>query len=141
MSYDPYIHFQGNCRPAMTRYQQIFGGRLQIMDWAQAPDATDQMRASGLVMHASLNSGGRVLFAGDFPPGMAGDPQAAFSISHTAASIPEARRIFDALAERGTVVMDFAATFWSEGYGMVRDAYGTHWMVAGPERRTEPDGV
>lgn len=135
MSYDPYIHFQGNCRQAMTRYQQIFGGQLQIMDWADAPDAADEMRASGLVMHASLNTAGRVLFAGDFPPGMAGDPQAGFSLSHNAASIDEARRIFDALAEGGEVIMPFGPTFWSDGYGMLRDSYGTHWMVAGPERQ------
>lgn len=135
MSYDPYIHFQGTCRQAMTRYQQIFGGTLQIMDWSDASDATDQMRASGLVLHASLNSGGRVMFAGDYQPGMTGDPQAGFSISHTAASMDAARRIFDALAQGGTVMMAFGPTFWSDGYGMVRDTFGTHWMIAGPERQ------
>lgn len=82
MSFGPYIHVQGNCRTAMTRYQQILGGTLTIMDWADAPDASADMRASGLVMHAALKLGGRAIFTGDFPPGMAGDPQAGFSISH-----------------------------------------------------------
>ena len=31
MSFDPYIHFQGNCRAAMQAYQAIFGGELQMM--------------------------------------------------------------------------------------------------------------
>ena len=26
MSFDPYLHFQGNCRDAMTAYHAIFGG-------------------------------------------------------------------------------------------------------------------
>ncbi len=39
MSFDPYLHFQGNCRAAMTAYQGIFGGTLEVMGYAEAPDA------------------------------------------------------------------------------------------------------
>lgn len=40
-----------------------------------------------------------------------------------------ARRIFDALAEGGRVTMPFEATFWSPGFGMAVDRFGTRWMV------------
>lgn len=135
MSFDPYIHFQGNCRQALTAYQQVFGGTLEIMEYSQAPDATEAMKASGLVMHATLHLNGRMLLASDFPPGHAGDPQAAVTISHIASDDAEARRICVALAEGGTVIMDYQPTFWSDGFGMLRDRFGTHWMVSAPWRQ------
>ena len=137
MSFDPYIHFQGNCRQALTAYQAIFGGRVDIMEYDAAPDATPEMKASGLVMHATLILGERMLFASDFPPGHAGDPQQAVSISHIAPDDTEARRIFAALAEGGAVIMDYQPTFWSDGFGMLKDRFGTHWMVSAPWRQPE----
>jgi PhnB protein len=135
MSFDPYIHFQGNCREAMTAYQAIFGGNLQIMTYGDAADATDEMKVSGLVMHSTLMVGGRMLLASDFPPGFDGDPQAAVTISHIAPSVDEGRRLFGLLAEGGVMMMDFAPTFWSDGFGMVKDRFGTHWMVSAPWRQ------
>ncbi len=135
MSFDPYIHFQGNCRDALTAYQALFGGTLHIMGYDQMPDAPPAMRESSLVMHAVLMVGGRALFASDFPPGMAGDPQQAVTISHTAATVDEAKRIFAALGEGDAPIMEFQPTFWSDGFGMVKDRFGTHWMVSAPWRQ------
>ncbi len=135
MSFDPYIHIQGNCRAAMTAYEAIFGGRLEIATYDQAPDAPEEMKASDLVMHATLHLNGRILLASDFPPGVKGDPQQAVSISHIAASVAEAKRLFAALSEGGEVVMDYQSTFWSDGFGMLKDRFGTHWMVSAPWRQ------
>ena len=135
MSFDPYIHFQGNCREAMTVYAAIFGGKVEIMTYDQAPDATEVMKASGLVMHSTLHLNGRILLASDFPPGHAGDPQAAVTISHIASSVADAKRLFAALAEGGTVMMEVQPTFWSDGFGMLKDRFGTHWMVSAPWRQ------
>ena len=43
--------------------------------------------------------------------------------------IGRSKRVFDALAAGGQVTMPFAATFWSPGFGMVTDRFGTPWMV------------
>jgi PhnB protein len=137
MSFDPYLHFTGTCRAAMTAYQQIFGGTLELSLYGEAPDATVAARASDLIMHASLTTDGRMLLASDFPPGFAGEPQQAVSISHMAPSADEGRRLFGLLAEGGLVVMDYGATFWSDGFGMVKDRFGTHWMVSAPWRQPE----
>ena len=135
MSFDPYIHFQGTCRDAMAFYHEAFGGTLEVMGYDAAPEATEAMRSSGLVMHASLHLDGRMLLASDFPPGHAGEPQAAVTISHIAPTEAEARRIFSALSEGGAVMMDYQKTFWSDGFGMMKDRFGTHWMVSAPWRR------
>lgn len=139
MSFDPYIHFQGNCRDAMAAYQVVFGGTLDLMPYAAAPDwpagTPEAMKTSDLVMHGTLRlPGGRMLMASDFPPGMGGDPQQAVSISHEAASMDAARAVFDALADGGAVIMPLGPTFWSDGFGMLKDRFGTHWMISSPWR-------
>ncbi len=135
MSFDPYIHFRGTCRDAMAFYQGILGGTLEVMGYADAPDATQAMRSSDLVMHATLHLGGRMLLAADFPPGHAGTPQAAVTISHIAPTDADARRIFAALSEDATVMMEYQPTFWSDGFGMLKDRFGTQWMVSAPWRQ------
>lgn len=135
MSFDPYIHFQGNARAALTAYRDLFGGTLEMMTYGQMPEAPAGMQGSELILHATLRVGERSLMASDFPPGMAGDPQKAVSISHEAGSEDEARRIFAALCEGGAVIMEFQPTFWSDGFGMVKDRFGTHWMVSSPWRQ------
>jgi PhnB protein len=135
MSFDPYIHFQGNARAALETYARIFGGTVEISTYAEAPDPPPEMRGSDLVMHGTLRLGERNLMASDFPPGMGGDPQQAVSISHEAASEVKARQVFDALAEGGEVVMAYQPTFWSDGFGMVKDRFGTHWMISSPWRQ------
>ena len=135
MSFDPYIHFQGNCRAALTAYQALLGGTVEFMGYGDAPGATDDMKASGLVMHATLNLNGRILMASDFPPGFAGDPQKAVTISQIAPDMAEAKRVFAALAEGGEIIADFAPTFWSDGFGMLKDRFGTHWMISAPWRQ------
>jgi PhnB protein len=135
MTFDPYIHFQGNCRAAMQAYRDIFGGTLEVMTYSEMPDAPPDMAASTLVLHSTLRVGNRNVMASDFPPGMKGDPQQAVTISHEATSEAEARRIFAALGDGGTVISAFQPTFWSDGFGMVKDRFGTHWMISAPWRQ------
>ncbi|WP_395541675.1 hypothetical protein [Neotabrizicola sp. sgz301269] len=63
---------------------------------------------------------------------MGGDPQQAVSTGHSADA---ARTTFGRLARGGAVIMDFAPPFWSDGFGMLKDRRGTHWMVSAPGRQ------
>jgi PhnB protein len=42
---------------------------------------------------------------------------------------PQAKRIFNALAEKGTVRMPFQETFWANRFAMLVDRFGTPWMI------------
>lgn len=46
-------------------------------------------------------------------------------------SIDEARAIFDALSEGGTITMPLAPAFWSKTFGMLTDRFGVSWAVNG----------
>ena len=41
----------------------------------------------------------------------------------------QARKIFNNLAEGGTVTMPIDKTFWAEAFGMLTDKFGINWMV------------
>ena len=39
MAFHPYLFFAGNCREAFTRYQEIFGGKLDLIRTQDMPSA------------------------------------------------------------------------------------------------------
>jgi hypothetical protein len=41
----------------------------------------------------------------------------------------EGQRVFDALAEGGSVEQPYEPSAWSPGFGRLTDRFGTHWMV------------
>ncbi len=135
MSFDPYLFFSGDCREAMTRYQEIFGGELSLMPTSEAPEEA-RMPGAGpdTIMHAALMTGGRLLMASDDPTGDGG-PKKGVAVSHSAPDAGEAKRVFDLLADGGEVVMPISETFWSPAFGMCVDRYGVSWMVGveGPQ--------
>jgi PhnB protein len=71
MAFHPYLNFGGNCREAFTRYQEIFGGEMEIMPFSDIPSddpAATSMKALGdMVMHAYLDVDGSPLMASDDP--------------------------------------------------------------------------
>jgi PhnB protein len=129
MSFHAYLFFSGDCRQAMTRYQEVFGGQLEMMRMGDAPDDGSMPGADPeLVIHASLQLDDGLLMASDDPTG-SGAPRAGMMVSYTAADAETANRVFDALAEGGQVTQEMIETFFSPAFGMCVDRWGTPWMV------------
>lgn len=131
MSLHPYLFFTNTTREAMTRYQEILGGRLDIMSASELPDgeATPFEAPDDFVIHAALTFGdGDLLMASDDPGGDGSGVKGA-AINLTVTDHDDARRIFEALADGGTVGMALGETFWSPLFGMCVDRFGVSWMV------------
>ncbi len=130
MEINPYLTFNGNCREALETYAHLFGGEIIAMQTfgdspmgAEMPDA-----AKGLVMHAQLKIGDRVIMASDDPQG--GEVKiTGFQMQTGFDNVAEAKEAFDALAKGGEVTMPFDKTFWAAGFGMLRDRFGVPWMM------------
>jgi PhnB protein len=129
---DSYLFFDGQCAEAMRFYEKTLGGKIEMtMTYGEAPDpAQCPPGAKDRIMHTSMLVDGRRLMASDVPPGQA-KPMQGFALSIGYPAPDEGRRVFDALAEGGQVMMPFGKTFWAEGFGMLTDRFGTPWMVAG----------
>lgn len=132
MSLHPYLFFTNTAREAMTHYQQILGGTLEIMGVDDMPEGeSDQMpfvAPDDMVIHAALSFGDDLLMASDDPTGDGqGVKGAAMNI--TLRDQDEARRLFDAFAEGGEIQMPLGETFWAPLFGACVDRFGVSWMI------------
>jgi PhnB protein len=127
----PYLHFRGRCAEAFAFYAAALGGTdLALMRYAEGPDSPPEWRDEPHVMHGQLRIHGALLMGSDFPPGFEGDPQKGVSVMQTFPDPAAARAAFDRLLDGGDVIQGFGATFFSPGFGMLRDRFGTHWMLS-----------
>jgi PhnB protein len=132
MPFTPYLNFAGNCREAFTRYQEIFGGELVLLDASSMPadEGAPPPPRPDAVLHAALMTGrGELLMASDVWdvdtfPGVHGT-----YVSFGTPDVDEAKRVFEALADGGEIEMGLEATFFSPAFGVLRDWFGTLWMV------------
>ena len=129
MSSIPYIHFSGTCAAAMAFYCKIFNGTdLVFMKYSDMPPDASGL-PSDRIMHAQFTTPGAMMMASDMPSGMPAAKQQAVSIMIDPPTLAEGQRLFDTLADDGAVVVPFAATSWSPGFGMKQDKFGTHWII------------
>ena len=127
-----YLFFDGTCADAMRFYERTLGGKLSLMTHAESPMAAQTPPGSAdRIMHARLDFDGGMLMASDSMAGQTYEGMKGFSLSLIYPTAAEGGRMFDALAQGGHVIMPMQKTFWSEGFGMLVDRFGTPWMVNG----------
>ena len=131
----PYLFFDGACREAMTAYAEIFGGRVETMMTAaemppgEMPVPEDR---KGWIMHAAVVFDAGMLMASDDLSGQSG-PMAGCSVHMALPTAAEGAAVFGRLVEGGEVGMPYGATFWTPGFGTLRDRFGVRWMISTTE--------
>ena len=131
MQMNPYLTFKGQCEAAFKFYEKVLGGKIVAMMPHEGTPAADHVPAEwrSKIMHARLVlDDDRVLMGSDAPPGMQ-EEMKGFSVTLGVDKPAEAERIFQALAEDGTVRMPIQETFWATRFGMLTDRFGTPWMI------------
>ena len=129
MKASTYLFFDGTCEEAFAFYRRVLGGELFLMRRRDAPDQAGLTPGfEDRIMHASLTAGDMMLMGSDGDPAR---PQSlgGFAVHLEVASTAEAKRLFAALGEGGTIKMPLGETFWSHAFGMVADRFGVTWMV------------
>jgi PhnB protein len=130
MKSNPYLSFNGECEAAFAFYEQCLGGKItEKMTYGGSPMAEQiPPEQRDQIMHITLTIGDITIMGADSPPQMFEKPQG-FSLNLNFDNIEEAERVFDALAENGTVRMPIQETFWARRFGMTTDRFGTPWMI------------
>ena len=130
MQINAYLLFNGQCEEAFKFYEKALGGKIDAMMPHAGTPAEQGVSAEWLdkILHARMTVAGNVLMASDAPPGRYQKP-AGFSVSIGLKEAKEGEKIFNALAEGGTVHMPFQKTFWADGFGMLTDRFGIPWML------------
>ena len=125
----PYLGFRDNAREAMTFYQSVFGGELDVSTFAEF-HASEDPAEQDKIMHSQLETpDGLVLMAADTPAAMEYRPQAGVSVSLSGDDEPRLRGYWERLSEGGTVMVAFEKAPWGAIFGMCLDRFGTTWLV------------
>ena len=139
MKLNTYLNYGGNCAQALRFYEEHLGGKITAMGtWAQMPDKSAiPLGMENNVIHARITIGGTEIRASDVPPDRY-EPMRSVYLSLSVSSNEEAERIYGLLSDGGEVFMPMAETFFAFRFGMLRDKFGTSWMVI--HERPMPQG-
>ena len=126
LSASPYINFHGQAREAMEFYQQLFGGKLDLL----AFDAAGAPKPAGpddQIMHCVLESDGFSLMGTD---GMSDSPVVGdnFAVALGGSDLERLTKVFEGLSEGGTVKQPLQKASWGDTFGWVEDKYQINWM-------------
>ena len=125
-----YLNYGGNCRQAFEFYVEHLGGRItMLMTHGEMPGPnTVPPERRNDVLHARMELGGGTLLAADVPPELFQPMRSAY-LSLSLDSSEEAERIFTLLSEGGQIFMKMEETFFAHRFAMLRDRFGTSWML------------
>jgi PhnB protein len=124
------LSFDGHCEAAFKLYEKCMNGTITFMlTWGDSPMAAQAPPGWGTkINHATLNVGDTAISGSDALPGQYEPPQG-FSIILQMEDADAAERVFQALAEHGTVGMPLQKTFWARRFGSVVDQFGIPWAI------------
>jgi PhnB protein len=135
MQLHTYLNYGGNCEQAFQFYEQNLGGKITFLmrhgEQPNAPNVTAEWKNA--VLHARLTIGGTELMGADIPPDRFQPMRSAY-LSLTVSSTEEAERIYALLTDGGQIFMPMEETFFASRFAMLRDRFGTSWMILGPQR-------
>jgi len=128
MRLDIYVNYNGSCEEAFRFYEEHLGGKVTLLTThAAGPDSTrfsDEWK--GKVLHARLELGNATLMGADIP---SAEPMRSAYVTLTLDSAAEAERVYALLAHGGQIFMKMEQTFFASRFAMLRDRFGTSWML------------
>lgn len=127
MKLDVYVNYRGTCEAAFRFYEQHLGGRITGMVFhADQPNPGVPPEWKGKILHARIEIGGAVLMGADIPKS---EPMRSAYLTLSLDSEADANRLYGLLADGGEIFMEMATTPFANRFAMLRDRFGTSWML------------
>jgi PhnB protein len=135
MQLHTYLNYGGNCEEAFRFYEQHLGGKItMLMRHGEQPTPSEVPADwNGRVLHARMNLGGTELLGADIP---GFQPMRSAYLSLSVSSDEEAERIYGLLSDGGQLFMAMQETFFASRFAMLRDKFGTSWMLLHPKAQS-----
>ncbi len=124
-----YLNYGGNCRQAFEFYVEHLGGKItSLATHGELPESNVPPDWKNAILHARMELGETMLLGADIPPDRFQPMRSAY-LTLMVDSIDEAERIYTLLTEGGQVFMPMEETFFAHRFAMLRDRFGTSWML------------
>jgi PhnB protein len=139
MKLNTYLNYGGNCKEAFQFYEKHLGGKITMMmtHGEQPNPANVPPDWKNAILHARMTLGGTELLAADIPPDRFQPMRSAY-LSLALDSIEEAERVYKLLSEGGEIFMPMEETFFAFRFAMLRDKFGTSWLLLNPRPMPRP---
>ena len=125
-----YLTFNGNCREAMTFYQECLGGELILQTVGESPLADKipaEMKRS--ILHSTLTKGDLVIMASDMVEEQGLLKGNSVSLMLNCCSEDEIKSCYARLAKGGRAKHTLKNTFWGALFGDLTDKFGNNWLL------------
>lgn len=125
-----YLTFNGNCREAMTFYQECLGGELFLQTIGESP-VVEQMPPpmKESILHATLTKGALIIMASDMVSEQGLTKGNNVSLMLNCSSEEEIRTFYQKLSEGGEARHPLENTFWGALFGGFTDKFGVLWLL------------
>ena len=128
MRLTPYLHFDGNCREALSFYQGCLGGTVEAQTVGESLMAEDlPAEMHDRVLHATLVSGEITIMASDMSTPEQLIRSGAITFSINSDDLAATRAVFDKLAVGANVTNQLQEEFFGT-YGDLTDRFGISWV-------------
>ena len=131
-----YVNYGGNCEQAFRFYEQNLGAKITaLVRHSEQPNPQNVPAGwENAVLNARMSIGETELMGADIPPDRFQPMRSAYR-TLLVDNAKEAERIYALLSDGGQVFMAMEETFFASRFAMLRDRFGTSWMIL-HERRT-----
>ncbi|WP_029276171.1 VOC family protein [Pedobacter borealis] len=129
-SINSYLTFNGNCREAMTFYQDCLGGELTLETIGGSvivDKMPNIMRRS--IMHAVLAKDDLVIMATDMVEERGLIKGNSIAMMLNCNSEEEAQAFYRKLSAGGKASHPLQETFWGALFGDLTDRFGNNWLI------------
>ena len=130
MQIHSYLTFNGNCREAMSFYQDCLGGDLVLQTIGDSPLSKKMpKKMKNCILHATLKKETFVLHGSDIVPHTGLIKGNAVSFALDCSGEEELKRIYSKLSTNSKINHPIQNTFWGALFGGLTDKYGHHWLL------------
>jgi PhnB protein len=127
MRLDVYVNYPGTCEEAFGFYERLLGGKVtNVSKHGSVPNSQVPADWKDKILHARFELKNATLMGADIP---SAQPMRSAYVTLTLDSAAEAERVYAALTEGGEVFMKMEETFFAKRFAMLRDRFGTSWML------------
>jgi PhnB protein len=130
MKMTTYLNYGGNCADAFHFYEKHLGGKIVSMStFEQMPEPKNFPPGyEKNVIHARIIIGETLVMASDAPQDIF-QPMRSVYLCLSVDSNEEAERLYALLSDGGEIFMKMEETFFAHRFAMLRDKFGTSWML------------
>jgi PhnB protein len=130
MKLQVYLNYGGNCEQAFRFYEEHLGGKITMLMRHKESPHPENVPANwqNAVLHARIEIGDAVVMGADIPPDVFQPMRSAY-LTILADSAEHAERLYALLGKGGEIFMKMEETFFASRFAMLRDRFGTSWML------------